>query len=131
VDSCARGRRVPLGVRIYDVENTFALLGEQVRDWSVAQRSLDNLPWIGPRSVNSGLDIGPVYHQFLWLARVLVGPFADNLPHAGAWAISALQSLGDVALFIALSRVLENGGLAAAIVPVARIEQSGEVTYQP
>jgi hypothetical protein len=102
--------------RIYDVENSFALLGEQVRDWSVAQRSLDNLPWIGPRSVTSGLDIGPFYYRFLWLARVLVGPFADNLPHAGAWAISALQSLGDVVLFIALSRVLENGWLAAAIV---------------
>jgi hypothetical protein len=105
--------------RVHNLEHSFALLDEQVRDWSVAQRSFDNLPWIGPRSLNSGLDIGPVYYRFLWLARVLIGPFADNLPHAGGWAISALQSVGDAALFVSLWRVLNSGWLAAAIVVTA------------
>ena len=75
------------------MSESFALLGEQQRDWSVAQRSFDNLPWIGPRSLNSGLDIGPVYYRFLWLCRVLLGPLADNLPHAGGWGIAGLQSI--------------------------------------
>jgi hypothetical protein len=34
-----------LGFRVYDLENSFALLGEQVRDWSLAQRNFNGLPW--------------------------------------------------------------------------------------
>lgn len=105
-----------LAFRVYGVNEGFALLGEQVRDWSIAQRSFDNLPWVGPRSPNSGLDIGPVYYPFLWASRVVLGPFFDYLPHAGAWALAIAQTVADLALFVALWRVFNSGWAAGAVV---------------
>lgn len=99
--------------RLHDIGHSFALLDEQVRDWSIAQLSLGHLPWAGPRSVNSGLDIGPVYYWFLWIARVVVGPFLGNMPHAGAWAISLLQTAADLVLLRALAPRLGSWPLAA------------------
>src|SRR5262249_34481134 len=36
--------------------------------------------------------------------RLILGPFMDNLPHAGGITVALLQSIADVWLFIALSR---------------------------
>ena len=91
-------------MRTYDVASTFLMLGEQTRDWIVALGSITDLPLTGAPSTAGGRGLGPVYYWLLWVGRVAIGPFMDNLPHAGGVIVALLQSIADVFLFIALSR---------------------------
>jgi len=91
-------------MRTYDVSSTFLMLGEQTRDWMVALGRITDLPLTGAPSTAGGRGLGPVYYWLLWTGRVAIGPFMDNLPHAGGVIVALLQSIADVFLFIALSR---------------------------
>jgi hypothetical protein len=93
-----------LWIRTYDVSSTFLMLGEQTRDWMVALGSIADLPLTGAPSTAGGRGLGPVYYWLLWIGRVAIGPFMDNLPHAGGVIVALLQSSADVFLFTALSR---------------------------
>ena len=93
-----------LVMRTYDVASTFLMLGEQTRDWTIALGSITDLPLTGAPSTAGGRGFGPVYYWLLWTGRVGIGPFLDNLPHAGGITVALLQSIADVWLFIALSR---------------------------
>jgi hypothetical protein len=93
-------------VRTHDIPNTFPLLGEQTRDWTVALGSWHELPLTGTPSTGGGRGLGPAYYWVLWIGRHLVGPFTDNLPHAGGLAISLLQAAADACLFASLLRRL-------------------------
>ncbi len=102
-----------LWMRTFDVATTFLMLGEQARDWAIALGGITDLPLLGAPSTAGGRGLGPAYYWTLWLGRMLLGPFMDNLPHAGGVIVALLQSIGDVWLFIALSRRM-HWGLAAA-----------------
>ena len=91
-------------MRTYDVASTFLMLGEQTRDWTIALGSITELPLTGAPSTAGGRGFGPAYYWLLWLGRVTIGPFMDNLPHAGGITVALLQSIADVWLFVALSR---------------------------
>ena len=91
-------------MRTYDVATTFLMLGEQTRDWTIALGGILDLPLTGAPSTAGGRGLGPVYYWLLWIGRVTIGPFLDNLPHAGGFTVALLQSIADVWLFIALSR---------------------------
>ena len=93
-----------LAVRTYDVATTFLMLGEQTRDWAVALGGITELPLTGAPSTAGGRGLGPVYYWLLWIGRVAIGPFMDNLPHAGGVTVALFQSIADVWLFIVLSR---------------------------
>jgi hypothetical protein len=93
-----------LYIRVYDVADTFLMLGEQTRDWSVALGGLTDLPLTGAPSTAGGRGFGPIYYWILWVGRHLVGPFADYLPHAGGVTVALLQSGADTWLLIALWR---------------------------
>ncbi|MBY0496722.1 MAG: hypothetical protein K2Y23_21145 [Cyanobacteria bacterium] len=93
-----------LAMRTYDVATTFLMLGEQTRDWAVALGGITDLPLLGAPSTAGGRGLGPAYYWVLWLGRVTIGPFMDNLPHAGGVTVALLQSIADVWLFLALSR---------------------------
>ena len=93
-----------LAIRTYDVATTFLMLGEQTRDWAVALGGITELPLLGAPSTAGGRGLGPAYYWVLWIGRVTIGPFMDNLPHAGGVTVAVLQSIADVWLFIALSR---------------------------
>lgn len=105
-----------LFVRVHDIDNSFWMLDDQIRDWGMIQRAFGDLPLSGPRSPNSGVDIGPAYYWFLWASRELLEPLFGNFPHTGGWAISLLQTIGDFTLLIALWRHLDSWPVAAAIV---------------
>ena len=106
--SLGAGRRVcfvyVLGIRTYDVADTFLMLGEQTRDWTIALGGITDLPLTGAPSTAGGRGFGPVYYWLLWIGRVTIGPFMDNLPHAGGITVALLQSIADIWLFVALSR---------------------------
>jgi hypothetical protein len=95
-----------LAIRTYDVTSTFLMLGDQIRDWTIALGSWRDLPLTGPASTAGGQSLGPVYYWVLWLGRHLVGPFTDNLPHAGGITVALLQSAADTWLLIVLWRRL-------------------------
>lgn len=108
-----------LAFRVYDLADNYPMLGEQIRDWSIAQRRFGDLPLIGPRSLNSGLDIGPAYYWVLWAGRVLLTPLIGPLPHTGGWVVAVFATIGDGVLLAALWRRLQSFWLAAAIVAFA------------
>jgi hypothetical protein len=93
-----------LSIRIYDVSTTFLMLGEQTRDWTIALGGITELPLTGAPSTAGGRGLGPVYYWLLWIGRVSIGAFMDNLPHAGGVFVALLQSIADVWLFIALAK---------------------------
>ena len=101
-------------IRTYDVSTTFLMLGEQARDWTIALGGISDLPLVGAPSTAGGRGLGPAYYWVLWIGRVILGPFMDNLPHAGGIAVALLQSVADVWLFVALSRRI-HWGLALAV----------------
>lgn len=103
-----------LVMRTHDVARTFLMLGEQTRDWTIALGSLTDLPLTGAPSTAGGRGFGPIYYWLLWIGRVTLGPFMDNLPHAGGVTVALLQSIADVWLLLALSRRV-HWGLALAM----------------
>lgn len=105
-----------LAFRVHDLSESYAMLGEQVRDWGIAQRNFTDLPLIGPRSANSGLDIGPIYYWLLWAGRKLLVPVIGALPHTGGWTVAAFQTLADGVLIAALTRAIGSWWLAASAV---------------
>lgn len=87
-----------LAIRTYDITSTFLMLGDQIRDWTIALGSWRDLPLTGPPSVAGGRTLGPIYYWILWGGRHLVGPFTDNLPHTGGIIVALLQGIGDTGL---------------------------------
>jgi len=102
------------------IESHFWLLGDQIRDWGIALRPFHELPLVGPATHVGGYTIGPAYYWIMWAIRVLVGPWFDNLPHAGGYGQAAIESAADALLFVALWRRVQSPwvALAAAIVIV-------------
>ena len=103
-----------LWIRTYDVASTFLMLGEQTRDWTIALGGITELPLAGAPSTAGGRGFGPAYYWLLWIGRMVIGPFMDNLPHAGGVTVALLQSIADTWLFVALSRRV-HWGLALAM----------------
>jgi len=103
-----------LWIRTYDVAGTFLMLGEQTRDWTIALGGLTELPLAGAPSTAGGRGFGPAYYWLLWIGRVTIGPFLDNLPHAGGITVALLQSIADTWLLVALWRRV-HWGLALAM----------------
>jgi hypothetical protein len=89
-----------LSIRVYDIADTFLMLGEQTRDWAIALGGITELPLTGAPSTAGGSGFGPAYYWILWLGRVIAGPFADYLPHAGGFWVALLQSIADTWLLV-------------------------------
>ena len=105
-----------LFIRLYDITSTFLMLGDQIRDWTIALGSWRDLPLTGPPSVAGGRTLGPIYYWLLWLGRVLIGPFTDNLPHAGGIIVSLLQTTADTwLLWVLMTRLPISLALATSL----------------
>ena len=96
--------------------DSFVLMRDQIRDWGYALGPVTGLPLTGTQSTAGGYALGPIYYWILWLSRVLVGPWTNNLPHAGAIGISLLQTGADLALLRALQKKSGSFWLALATV---------------
>jgi len=109
-----------LAIRIRGIDTHFWLLGDQIRDWGIALRPFHELPLVGPATHVGGYTIGPAYYWMMWAIRVVVGPFFDNLPHAGGIGQAILESAADALLLTALWRRTQSVwmAVAAAIVVV-------------
>jgi hypothetical protein len=101
-------------IRIRGIDSQFWLLGDQIRDWGIALRPFSELPLVGPATHVGGYTIGPAYYWIMWAVRATVGPWFDNLPHAGGYGQAAIESAADALLFVALARRLDSPGVAFA-----------------
>ena len=86
-------------IRTRGLSDHFFLMGDQIRDWTIALGPFANLPLVGAPSNGGGNSFGPVYYWVLWASRVTIGPLVDNLPHAGGIGLAAAQSFADAVLW--------------------------------
>ena len=93
-----------LMLRVWGVSTWFWLLGDQIRDWAIALGPFSQLPLVGPATHVSGYTVGPAFYWILWAIRVIVGPWFDNLPHAGGIGQALVQSGADALLLTAIWR---------------------------
>lgn len=103
-------------IRAWGISTRFQLLGDQIRDWDIALRPFTSLPLVGPATHVHGYTIGPAFYWILWTIRVTLGPFFQNLPHAGGIGQALLQSAADVLLLLAIWRRLGSMWVALAVV---------------
>jgi hypothetical protein len=103
-----------LTIRVRGITTHFWLLGDQIRDWSIALRPFTDLPLVGPPTHVHGYTIGPAYYWIMWAVRVSFGPWFDNLPHAGGIGQAVIESAADALLLIAVWRSTQSLGLALA-----------------
>lgn len=89
--------------RTYNIDENFFLYGDQIRDWKIAQGGFTDLPLTGtPRGLDGTFSYGPIFYWVLWLIRIIVGPFFNNLPHAGGIGLAFLHALADSFLLFAM-----------------------------
>jgi hypothetical protein len=100
-------------VRVHGIARHFLMLGDQIRDWSIALGPFSSLPLAGPPRVDGGYSWGPVFYWALWLIRVTIGPFVHNLPHAGGLGLAAAQSFGDGVLCFGIRKCSGSWAFAA------------------
>lgn len=105
-------------IRVRGVTANFWLLGDQVRDWGIALRPFTDLPLVGPPTHFDGYTIGPAYYWLMWAVRVVVGPWFDNLPHAGGIGQAIFESAADALLLMAVWRRTQSVWVALASVIV-------------
>jgi len=91
-----------LFIRVRGIATHFWMLWDQIRDWGIALGPITGLPLVGPPTHFRGYTIGPAFYWILWGLRVTVGPWFDNLPHAGGIGQALLQSAADVLLLAAV-----------------------------
>jgi hypothetical protein len=110
-------------LRAWNIHQHFFLLGEQIRDWSVALGPFSSLPLTGPPSTAGGHGLGPTYYWILWAVRLACGPAFGDLPHAAGVGLAVLQSAADALLFHALWRRIESPWLAVAAIALSAAGQ--------
>jgi hypothetical protein len=102
-------------VRTRGISQTFQLLGDQILYWRVALGPWRDLPLGGGPSSVGGTTLGPVFCWVLWVIRHVIGPWTDNLPHAGGIGLSIIQSAADSCLLVAVWRKTASPALALAV----------------
>ena len=105
-----------LTARVWGINSRFWLLGDQIRDWSIALGPFKDLPLVGPATHVNGYTVGPAFYWILWAIRVAVGPWFENLPHAGGVGQAILQSAADTLLLLGIWR--RTGSLWIAVTSI-------------
>ena len=102
-------------LRTRHISETFQLMGDQILYWRIALGSWRSLSLGGGPSSVGGTTLGPAFTWMLWGIRHAVGPWTDNLPHAGGIGISIVQAAADAVLFIAIWKRFASPVFALAV----------------
>ncbi len=105
-----------LTIRVRGISRHFWMLGDQIRDWTIALGSFRDLPLIGPPTHIGGYTLGPAFYWILWAIRIVVGPWFEYLPHGGGIGQAILQSAADSLLLVAVWK--RTGSMWVAIATV-------------
>lgn len=102
-------------LRTRHISETFWLLGDQILYWRMALGSWHDLPLGGGPSSVGGTTLGPAFVWTMWGIRHVIGPWTDNLPHAGGIGLSIIQSAADALLLVAIWKRFSSLALAFAV----------------
>jgi len=102
-------------LRTRNISETFGMLGDQILYWRIALRPWRDLPVGGGPSSVGGTTLGPAFMWTMWAVRHVVGPWTQNLPHAGGIGLSLIQSAADVLLLAAIWKRFGSLALALAV----------------
>lgn len=102
-------------LRTRHISETFWMLGDQILYWRMALGPWRDLPLGGGPSSVGGTTLGPAFVWILWAVRHAVGPWTDNLPHAGGIGLSIIQSAADAVLLVAIWKRFASLALALAV----------------
>jgi hypothetical protein len=102
-------------IRTWNITQTFSMLGDQILYWRIALRPWRDLPLGGGPSSVGGTTLGPAFMWTVWIIRHVVGPWTQNLPHAGGIGLSLIQSAADVLLLAAIWKRFGSLALAVAV----------------
>ena len=111
-----------LFIRVRGISTHFWMLWDQIRDWGIALGPFTDLPLVGPPTHFRGYTIGPAFYWILWALRITIGPWFDNLPHAGGIGRALLQSGADALLLAAVWKRTQS--LPIALVTVVLVATS-------
>jgi hypothetical protein len=103
-------------IRVWGITRHFWMHYDQIRDWRIALGSFGDLPLVGPVTHLGGHPPGPAFYWALWFIRITIGPWFDDLPHAGGIGQALFHSAADVLLFFGIRRRSGSAPLALAIV---------------
>ena len=103
-------------LRVRGIGSHFWMLQDQIRDWSLVLGPFSELPLVGSPTHFGGYTIGPAFYWVLWLFRVAIGPWFQDLPHAGGIGQAILQSGADALLLVAIWRRFGSFWIALATV---------------
>jgi hypothetical protein len=103
-------------IRVWGITRHFWMHYDQIRDWGIALGPFTQLPLLGPVTHLGGSPPGPFPYWVLWAIRVTIGPWFDNLPHAGGIGQALLASIADVLLFLGIRWRTRSTPLALAVV---------------
>jgi hypothetical protein len=68
--------------------------------WSIVQRSFQELSQYGASGFESNQELSPLYLYFLWGIRNLAALTSENLPHVGVLYLSLLRGISDSLLVL-------------------------------
>jgi len=100
--------------RTRGISQHFFMLTDQIRDWRVALAPFTKMPLVGSPTHVGGYTIGPAFYWILWIIRVVIGPWFQNLPHAGGIGQALLLSAVDALFLLAVWRRTRSASLAFA-----------------
>ncbi|RYF06207.1 MAG: hypothetical protein EOO40_09400, partial [Deltaproteobacteria bacterium] len=101
--------------RLYQVNTTFWLFADQIRDWGLVGQPLAAMPGRGTPRVDHGYSFGPVFYYVLWTIRRTVGALCEALPHSGAYGLAALHALGEAVLLYGMLHLRMGLGMACVV----------------
>ncbi|MGY3804509.1 hypothetical protein ACWNT8_10630 [Pigmentibacter ruber] len=87
---------------IYDVHDSYEMLGDQSRDWRIA--SSKDIQLIGTSISSGGNSLGPIFYWLLQLTYHILGPFFNYLPHIAVYSQSFFFALANSFLFYSLAK---------------------------
>ena len=97
----------PFWLRVHGIARDFFMMKDQVDAWNLVQVPFTGLPVTGGARTDGGYHPGAAFYWYLWLARMLVGRWFDDLPHTAGLAVSLL----DAASFAAIGGTLWRTGV--------------------
>jgi hypothetical protein len=103
-----------LTMRVWAITRNYGLFDDQIRDWTIALGSLSHLPFVGMSNPAGGESFGPAFYWVLWVIRVAIGPWFENLPHTGGIGEAILHAAGDALLLAGIWRRTDSARLAVA-----------------
>ncbi|BBH51764.1 hypothetical protein [Fluviispira sanaruensis] len=87
---------------IYDINNSYWMLGDQTRDWRIA--SSNQIHLVGTPIITGGYSFGPFFYWVLQFIYHNIGPFFNYLPHTAVYGLTFFNAIANAILFYIMAK---------------------------